>query len=339
MSESKAMILGCGGLALSDDERSFYRDERPWGFILFGRNIAEANQITDLVADLRDCVGIVDAPILIDQEGGRVQRIRAPIVPAYPPAAVLGALFEREAEAASRAAWLMARLQAHDLRRFGINVNCVPVLDVPVSGGHDVIGDRALSRDPQTVARLGRQTIDGLMAGGVLPVVKHVPGHGRARSDSHLELPVVDTARDVLDNTDFLPFRALAEAPMAMTAHIVYSAIDPSALATTSRTVIADVIRGDIGFDGLLMSDDTSMKALSGDFAAKAGAIFDAGCDVILHCNGVMREMVEVAKHTPLLRGEAKRRERAVMALFGGGADCGEQALRREFEELVTQNA
>jgi len=326
-------------LALSDDERSFYRDERPWGFILFGRNIAEANQITDLVADLRDCVGIVDAPILIDQEGGRVQRIRAPIVPAYPPAAVLGALFEREAEAASRAAWLMARLQAHDLRRFGINVNCVPVLDVPVSGGHDVIGDRALSRDPQTVARLGRQTIDGLMAGGVLPVVKHVPGHGRARSDSHLELPVVDTARDVLDNTDFLPFRALAEAPMAMTAHIVYSAIDPSALATTSRTVIADVIRGDIGFDGLLMSDDTSMKALSGDFAAKAGAIFDAGCDVILHCNGVMREMVEVAKHTPLLRGEAKRRERAVMALFGGGADCGEQALRREFEELVTQNA
>lgn len=326
-------------MALSDDERSFYRDERPWGFILFGRNIAEANQITDLVADLRDCVGIVDAPILIDQEGGRVQRIRAPIVPAYPPAAVLGALFEREAEAASRAAWLMARLQAHDLRRFGINVNCVPVLDVPVSGGHDVIGDRALSRDPQTVARLGRQTIDGLMAGGVLPVVKHVPGHGRARSDSHLELPVVDTARDVLDNTDFLPFRALAEAPMAMTAHIVYSAIDPSALATTSRTVIADVIRGDIGFDGLLMSDDTSMKALSGDFAAKAGAIFDAGCDVILHCNGVMREMVEVAKHTPLLRGEAKRRERAVMALFGGGADCGEQALRREFEELVTQNA
>ena len=331
------MILGCGGLALSDDERMFYRAERPWGFILFARNIAEPNQIADLVADLRDCIGVADAPVLIDQEGGRVQRIRPPIVPDYPPAAVLGEVFDRDEEAGLRAAWLAGRLHAHDLFRFGINVNCVPVLDVPAADGHDVIGKRAYSKDPRAVALLGRQTIIGSMAGGVLPVIKHMPGHGRARSDSHMELPKVDAPLDILRITDFVPFKALADAPMAMTAHLVYSAIDPSGPATTSRTVISDIIRGDIGFDGLLMSDDISMKALSGDFAERAGAIFDAGCDVVLHCNGVMREMIDVAAQTPLLSGKAEGRAKAVTALFGKNAGCDEAALRREFDDLAAQ--
>jgi beta-N-acetylhexosaminidase len=337
MSESKAMILGCGGLTLTDDERAFYRTERPWGFILFGRNISEDSQIRDLVADLRDCIGVADAPVLIDQEGGRVQRIRPPIVAAYPPAAAIGALYTRDASAGLRASWLMSRLHACDLTRFGINVNCLPVLDVPVSGGHDVIGNRAYSTDPVAVSRLGQQAVDGLMAGGVLPVLKHMPGHGRAFVDSHKELPVVEASREDLSSSDFVPFMALLSVPMAMTAHIVFAGIDRDGPATTSRRMIEEVIRQQIGFEGLLMSDDTSMKALSGDFATKTGAIFDAGCDVILHCNGVLQEMVEVAANTPVLRGIAERRAQSVMSLFGGGEDCNEDALRHEFEDLVAE--
>jgi len=335
MDESKAMILGCGGLTLSDDERAFFRAERPWGFILFARNIADESQIKDLISDLRDCIGIADAPVLIDQEGGRVQRIRPPVVPAYPPASAIGALYAEDEKAGLRAAWLMSRLHALDLSRFGINVDCLPVLDIPVSGGHDVIGNRAYSSDPDAVVQLGREAVRGLMDGAVLPVVKHIPGHGRACSDSHLELPIVHETRDVLSASDFVPFKALASVPMAMTAHIVFAAIDPDGPATTSRLVVEEVIRRQIGFDGLLMSDDTSMKALSGDFATKAGAIFDAGCDVILHCNGVMSEMVDVAANTPVLRDKAKRRAQTVMSLFGKGQPANEEALRHEFEGLV----
>lgn len=335
MNESKAMILGCGGLTLTDDERALFRAERPWGFILFARNISEENQIADLVSDMRDCIGVSNAPVLIDQEGGRVQRIRPPIVPDYPPASSIGALYTDNTRDGLRAAWLMSRLHAHDLSRFGINVDCLPVLDVPIAGGHDVIGNRAYSTDPDAVVQLGREAVAGLMDGGVLPVVKHIPGHGRAYADSHLELPKVHETRDALSATDFVPFKALASVPMAMTAHIVFSAIDPDGPATTSRLIIDEVIRRQIGFDGLLMSDDTSMKALSGDFATKAGAIFDAGCDVILHCNGVMSEMAEVAANTPALQGNAERRAQTVMSLFGEGKTIDEGVLRHEFEGLV----
>ena len=335
MNESKAMILGCGGLELDDAERSFFTQERPWGFILFARNVGDAGQLRDLVADLRACVGRADAPVLIDQEGGRVQRLRPPLVPAYPPGAALGALYAADRQSGLRAAWLLGRLHAADLTRFGINVNCLPVLDVAADGLHDAIGDRALSGDPATVVRLGSRIAEGLMAGGVLPVAKHMPGHGRARVDSHLHLPVVDTPVAELEATDFQPFMALASLPMAMTAHIVYSDIDPDRPATTSPVVVGDIIRRSLAFDGLLMSDDTSMKALSGDFATKAGAIFEAGCDVILHCNGDKDEMREVAANTPALDGEPARRAAAVMAMFGDADDSDIDAMRTEFEGLL----
>ncbi len=339
MNESKAMILGCGGLTLSDDERAFFRAERPWGFILFSRNLADAAQISDLVADLRDCIGTADAPVLIDQEGGRVQRIRPPLAPDYPAPSRIGALYNDDVRAGLRAAWLMSRLHAQDLSRFGINVDCLPVLDVPISGGDKVIGDRAYSTDPEGVVQLGREAVAGLMDGGVLPVVKHIPGHGRASVDSHHELPIVHETRDVLSATDFVPFKAMASVPMAMTAHVVYAAIDPDCPATTSHLVIEEVIRRQIGFDGLLLSDDTSMKALSGDFATKTGAIFDAGCDVILHCNGVMGEMVEVAANTPVLQGKSESRAQAVISLFSEAEAIDEDALRVEFRDLVAAYA
>ena len=239
MSESKAVILGCAGKSLSSEEKSFYRGERPWGFILFARNIGEPAEIADLVAGLRDSVERPDAPVFIDQEGGRVQRLRPPIAPNYPSGAALGALYRSDRDAGLRAAWLMARLHAFDLLRFGINADCLPVLDVPIEGASDVIGTRAYGKDPETVTAMGRASAQGLMAGGVLPVMKHVPGHGRAVADSHLELPKLDTPLAELRRHDFVPFKALADLPMAMTAHVVYNAIDPGAPATTSAKVIA----------------------------------------------------------------------------------------------------
>ena len=338
MTESKAMILGCGGLELTDEERAFYAAERPWGFILFARNISERNQIKDLVADMRDCIGRADAPVLIDQEGGRVQRIKSPLVPDYPPASVIGEIDGKDPQVGERAAWLMGRLHALDLSVLGINVNCVPVLDVPVKGGHDVIGNRAFSRDPQAVVRLGRTMMDGLRAGGVLPVIKHMPGHGRAMVDSHLSLPVVDATIEELSAVDFVPFAAMSDAPMAMTAHIVFTSIDPDHPATSSQRIISEIVRSKLGFDGLLMSDDVSMKALSGDFASKADAIFDAGCDVILHCNGDFEEMSEISAHTPVLRDAALERADRVMKMFGGVDSESENALRAEFEGLIAEN-
>lgn len=334
MSESKAIILGCAGKRLTDEERGFFRGERPWGFILFARNIGEAGEIRDLVGELRATVGRDDAPVFIDQEGGRVQRIRAPLAPAYPTAAALGALHRRDAMAGVRAAWLMSRLHAFDLMRFGINADCLPVLDVPVDGAHDVIGDRAYSNDPAVVGRMGRAAADGLMAGGVLPVMKHVPGHGRAFSDSHLALPVVDAGLEELRARDFAPFQALSDLPMAMTAHVVYTALDPDNPATTSPKVISEIIRGEIGFDGLLMSDDVSMKALSGDFRQKTRAILAAGCDVVLHCNGAMDEMRAVAGEATVLAGAALERAGRALSLLGRD-DCAEEhALRDEFTAL-----
>jgi beta-N-acetylhexosaminidase len=313
MNQPSAMILGCAGLALTPEEQAFFREADPLGFILFQRNCSDPDQLRHLVAALRATVGRDDAPVLIDQEGGRVARLRPPHWPAYPSAARIAALGE-DAAAAARVA---ARLIADDLAGLGITVDCLPVLDLPAPGADAIIGDRAYGTIPARVAALGRVACEGLLAGGVLPVVKHMPGHGRATVDSHLACPVVGTARDVLAAHDFAPFRALNDMNWAMTAHIVYSAIDPARPATLSPTVIADVIRGEVGFGGVLVSDDLSMQALGGSIGERAAGALAAGCDVVLHCNGRLDEMRAVAAAAGPLgataadrvaAGEARRR-------------------------------
>jgi beta-N-acetylhexosaminidase len=307
---SRAFIAGCAGQALTQDERAFFRDASPWGFILFGRNIGDAAQVVALTDSLRASVGW-HAPILIDQEGGRVQRMKPPHWPAYPPARAFLAINDsvRQREIVR----LAARLMAHDLKAVGIDVDCLPVLDVPVAGAHDVIGNRAYAHDPDLVAILGRAAAEGLLAGGVLPVIKHMPGHGRAQADSHHDLPVVETDIETLRSHDFRPFRHLADMPMAMTAHVVFTALDSRRPATISRRIVRDVMRGEIGFDGLIMTDDLSMKALGGSFAARTRAALRAGVDVVLHCNGLLPEMIEVAGAAPFLKGRAARRAAAAL--------------------------
>jgi beta-N-acetylhexosaminidase len=294
-----AAIFGCAGPVLTAAERDFFRDADPLGFILFQRNVEDPGQVRALVAALRETVGR-EAPVLIDQEGGRVQRLRPPHWRAAPSAARLAALPE-----AARAVWLNARLIAADLAALGIDVDCAPVLDVPVPGAHGIIGDRAYGSDPAVIAMLGRVAMRGLEAGGVLPVIKHVPGHGRARVDSHEACPVVDAPAGELESRDLVPFQALADAPFAMTAHVVYRAWDPEAPATLSAPVIEQVIRGLIGFHGTLLSDDLSMKALTGTLGERARRAIAAGCDVALHCNGDLREMSEIAGAIGPLQGEA----------------------------------
>lgn len=329
------MILGASGPILTADEIALYRAERPWGFILFARNCVEPAQITDLVAAMRDVVGRPNAPVLIDQEGGRVQRIRPPMIERYPSGAALGELYRHDREKGRRAAWLMSRLHAFDLMKFGITVDCLPVLDVPIEGASNVIGDRAYGFDPEAVAEMGKAAAEGLKAGGMLPVMKHIPGHGRGMADSHHELPVVNASRAELEAHDFLPFVALKDELMAMSAHIVFTAIDPDEPATTSRKVIEEIIRGHIGFKGLLMSDDTSMNALKGTIGQRAARIIGGGCDIVLHCNGVMDEMKAVVKEVPPLAGEALRRAEAVEAGFGAGDGADEEAIRAEFRGLT----
>jgi beta-N-acetylhexosaminidase len=334
MTESKAMILGCSGLTITPEERAFYAGERPWGFILFGRNIGEPAQIADLVAALRDSVG-ADVPVLIDQEGGRVQRIRPPILPHYPSGQALGDIYRRDRAAGLRAAWLMSRLHAFDLLKFGINIDCLPVLDVPIEGSSNVIGNRAYGGAPVIVTEMGRAAAEGLKAGGVLPVMKHVPGHGRGFADSHHELPVVTVSRAELEAHDFPPFIALKDELMAMTCHVVFTAIDPDNPATTSKIVIDEIIRDFIGFKGLLLSDDTSMNALAGTIGERAANIIAGGCDIVLHCNGVMDEMQQVVRNVPLLSGKALERARRVEAAFGHGDGADESAIRAEFEAML----
>jgi len=298
------VIFGCEGVALSPDERAFFRAADPLGFILFARNCEAPAQIRRLVADLRSTVGRGDAPILIDQEGGRVARLKPPHFPAYPAAAAIAAL----GAGAREAAWLAARLIADDLGQLGITVDCAPVLDVPVSGADPVIGDRAWGDNPETVAENGLAVCDGLMAGGVLPVIKHIPGHGRATVDSHRALPVVETSHATLDSTDFAPFRALAAMPWAMTAHVLYTALDRDRPATLSPLVIAEAIRAGIGFDGVLLSDDLSMAALGGKIESRAGDALKAGCDLVLHCNGIPDEMRAIAASVGPMSDDASRR-------------------------------
>jgi beta-N-acetylhexosaminidase len=309
-----AAILGCSGPTLTAEERTFFRRVKPWGFILFKRNVESPDQVRTLVDAMRDTVGRPDAPVLIDQEGGRVQRMGPPHWRRFPPGRAYGDLGGNDPLVRREITRLGARLMAHDLAALGINVDCVPVLDVPDPSGHEIIGDRAYGRTAEEVAFLGRAAAEGLIAGGVLPVIKHIPGHGRAMADSHLELPVVDAALEDLDARDFAPFRVLSDMPMAMTAHVIYSAIDAKRPATTSKKVMRRVIRGAIGFDGLVMSDDLSMKALSGDFTERAAASRDAGCDVVLHCNGAMAEMKAVVKGAGELKGRAAARAKAALA-------------------------
>lgn len=334
MKPCRAMIAGVSGTKLTADEIAFFGDERPWGFILFGRNVGSMEQLRDLTAHMRDITGNTKTPILIDQEGGRVQRLRPPLVPNYPSASEIGALFARDAEAGERAAWLQARLHAFDLTSIGVNVDCMPVLDVPIEGAHDVIGTRAYAKDPHVVALLGRAAAEGLLAGGVLPVIKHMPGHGRAFCDTHKELAKVDVPVSELEAHDFVPFKALNDLPMAMTAHVVFNCIDPNFPATLSRTVIETVIRDLLQFDGLVMSDDISMKALSGDLGDLAEGIIAAGCDIVLHCSGVMEELVKVTAHTPMLEGAARRRA-DLTEVYAGEPDLSDEAeLREEFGQM-----
>jgi beta-N-acetylhexosaminidase len=309
---TRAIILGCSGPRLSEAEADFFAEAQPFGFILFRRNVEDPQQLAELVGALRATVDNPEAPILIDQEGGRVQRMIPPHWTRYPPgAAYLRA--SNDLAGAREAARLGARLMAHDLHAVGIDVDCLPVLDVPVSGSHDIIGDRAYAHDPERVAVLGRAAAEGLMAGGVLPVIKHIPGHGRALSDSHRELPVVNADRAHLEAWDFMPFKALSDMPIAMTAHVVYTALDPDRPATTSRIVL-DMIRDELGYQGLIVTDDLSMQALKGDIEHRAKRALKAGCDVVLHCNGDMDEMQSVLEGSKRLKGKSLKRAEAALA-------------------------
>ena len=337
--QARAFITGLAGTAITPDERAFLQEARPWGLILFKRNIDTVAQLFALVASFRDIVGHKDAPVLIDQEGGRVQRMGPPHWPSYPPGAAYGRLYDRNQAKGLAAARLGARLIADDLIRVGITVDCLPLADVPAANADAVIGDRAYGDTPEKVAALAGAAAAGLADGGVLPVLKHIPGHGRATADSHAALPVVNAARAALEVSDFAAFRPLAGLPLAMTAHVVFTAIDPVSPATTSAKMIANVIRDGIGFRGLLMSDDISMGALSGSLRERTLAALAAGCDVALHCNGKLDEMREVAAASPLLAGEAARRAAAALAARRAPDDIDIPAAREQFAALMAEGA
>jgi len=330
----RAFITGVAGPALTPMERAFLGEAQPWGFIIFKRNIAGPDALRGLVADLRAAVGR-EAPVLVDQEGGRVQRLGPPHWPSYPPGAIYGAAFDANRELGLEAARLGACLIAADLSAVGIDVDCVPLGDVPVPGADPVIGDRAYGSRHDKVALIAGAVAQGLSAGGVLPVLKHLPGHGRATADSHQRLPVVATDRATLDATDFAAFRPLKSLPLGMTAHVVFSAIDPVAPATTSAVIVQDVIRDSIGFAGLLMSDDISMGALAGSLAERSRAALGAGCDLVLHCNGAIEEMREVAAAVPALAGEAARRAAAALAARQRPQSIDLAASRAKFADLL----
>lgn len=337
----KALIVGVAGTALSETERRFLKESDPLGFILFARNVEAPEQVRDLIADMRDAVGRAGAPVLIDQEGGRVARLVPPHWHAAPPAATFGSLALTNREAARRAAYLNARLIGSELAALGITVDCAPVLDVPVAEADPVIGDRAFAGDPEPVAMLGAAFCDGLVAAGVLPVVKHIPGHGRAGVDSHKGLPRVGVRATELASRDFAPFRAVLSQrsvppePWAMTAHVVYEAYDPDLPATLSPTVIEDVIRGEIGFDGIVISDDLSMGALKGSFEERARTALTAGCDILLHCNGAMAEMEALAVAADEIGGTTTARLARSLEALDISASFDAEDARREFIDLL----
>lgn len=333
---TRAVILGCSGARLTRDERAFFAEADPLGFILFARNIETSGQVQALITELRETVGRADAPVLVDQEGGRVQRMKPPTWRAAPAPAIFGRLAKRDLEQARQAAWINARLLAHEVGVLGFTVDCTPLLDLPMPGAHDVIGDRAFSADPDTVIALGRAVCEGLLAGGVLPTIKHVPGHGRATEDTHEALPRVTESHHTLAVTDFVPFKGLADQPWAMTAHVIYEAIDPDRPASTSPTVVSETIRDEIGFDGVLISDDLSMKALSGSYRDRAEAVLATGCDLVLHCNGDRLEMEAVVQGTGSLEGCARQRvEAAERQRIATLQQADPVELRRQLDALL----
>jgi beta-N-acetylhexosaminidase len=310
-----AVIFGCAGLTLSEEEKTFFAEINPLGFILFQRNCDTPDQVRALVSSLRDCTGREDAPVLIDQEGGRVARLKPPHWRAAPPAVKFCELAKNDPERGAKAAFLNAALIAAELIELGITVDCAPVLDLPQPGADPIIGDRVAGDTPELSALLGGAACKGFLSGGVLPVIKHIPGHGRAMVDSHKELPIVETSAEELEILDFEPFRALADSPWAMTAHVVFTAYDDQNPATSSKTVIEQIIRGSIGFNGVLISDDLSMQALKGSFEERARSVLKAGCDLALHCNGDMDEMRAVAQGIAPLRAESMARVEAAEKL------------------------
>lgn len=330
-----AAVYGCSGHRLTPEERAFFKDVRPWGFILFRRNVDTPDQLRALTEALRETVDDPDTPILVDQEGGRVQRLGPPHWPKYPPAnAYLKAT--NDPLTARELARLGGRLMAHDLRAVGITVDCAPVLDAPVSGAHDIIGDRAFADSPAGLIPLARAQAEGLMAGGVLPVIKHMPGHGRAFADSHKDLPVVEASLEELEAWDFEPFRALNDMPIAMTAHIVFTAIDRKRPATQSKKVIR-LMRERLGFGGFLLSDDLVMNALKGTLTERAEASLKAGCDAVIHWNGDLAEMRQVAEGVGVLKGAAERRAKAALGRIVRAPEPLDVAYARErFDALLS---
>ena len=312
----QAAIYAPAGPALSDDEKRFFRDADPAGFIVFKRNCENREQLLRLTDSLRELSGRTDLPILIDQEGGRVARMKPPEWPPFPAAERFAQLYQLAPSSAIEAARANARAIALMLREVGINVDALPLLDVRQEGASDIIGDRALGSEPMQVAALGRAVLDGLASAGVVGIIKHIPGHGRALVDSHKELPVVSASAEELDS-DLQPFERLSSAPMGMMAHVVYTAWDRERPASMSPVVIRDIVRERIGFDGWLMSDDIGMEALEGDFGTRAAGVVAAGCDIALHCSGKMEEMLAVASAAPRMSEEGETRLALAMARAG----------------------
>jgi len=331
-----AVIFGCAGLSVTPDEAALFAAVNPLGFILFARNCETPAQVARLVGELRDTVGRAGAPVLIDQEGGPVRRLRPPRWDDVPAAARFGEMYGRDRGGAVAAATLCGRLIAAQLAPLGITVTCAPVLDISFPDTAEVIGERAYGGDPAMVAELARAFCSGLLAGGVLPVIKHMPGHGRATVDSHLDVPRVTASAAALRACDFAPFRALADMPLGMTAHVVFEALDRDNVATVSKAVIGDCIRGAIGFDGFLLTDDIGMGALSGDMAARCRAALAAGCDAVLHCSGVLDEMGEVGSAVPPLTAAAQQRwQRAAAQRSSATEGLDSAALARQLNEMT----
>ncbi len=338
MTSYSAVIFGVHGTSLSKEEIALFKSVNPYGYILFTRNTESPQQVKRLTSDLKSLTGKDHLPILIDQEGGRVARLKPPHWRKYPAAMEFASIARNDREKAAQAVYLNARMIAQELYEHGLTVNCAPLADLPVQGAHDVIGDRAFGYEAQQVIELARAQASGLIDGGIVPVLKHIPGHGRACADSHLELPVVEASLDELRKTDFVPFKALADLPMAMTAHVLYTAIDKEHMATVSPVAIK-LIREEIGFDGLLMSDDLSMKAMKGSFAERTRDALAAGCDVVLHCNGDMKEMQGVAEGVSQLSGKSLERAKSAMIKVGQPKNFDIREAQAVIDSVLTKAA
>ena len=334
----QASIYGLSNVTLSENEKSLFKDINPWGFILYARNIESIDQLKRLTNSLRALMGRDNLPILIDQEGGRVARLQPPLVRHYPPAEFYGKLFDKDPVIGKRATYLGGYLIGCDLIKFGININCFPCLDVATADMHSIIGDRSYGYQGKKVSILGHVASQGLMASGVLPVIKHIPGHGRGEVDSHKELPYIKTHREALEQTDFLPFRYCHHLPLAMTGHLLFEGLDAHNISTQSSIIIQEIIRDYIGFNGLLMTDDISMNALPDSLIDRATTSLQAGCDVILHCNGEMKEMIQLATKIPTLSKEAIKRSQRIEEIFNNLIPESYVSAEDEWQEMIQNN-